>query len=109
MKKWIAVISICLAFVIGFIACKSKGGGNDTAPTVQTLTGKFVDGPVANLGYRTATQSGRTNANGEFLYQSGETVTFFIGAIELPGSSGSLIDHTYDSVQRAQHYRYAGC
>ena len=49
----------------------------------ERLTGRFCD--VANLDYRTTTDTGatsitgRTNAKGEFEYHAGEEVTFFIG------------------------------
>lgn len=52
--------------------------------TTPPVVGVFVDAFVAGIGYRTATQSGITNAQGEFNYLPGETVTFFIGALEFP-------------------------
>lgn len=49
-----------------------------------TETGAFLDSPVANIGYRTETiEEGVTNALGEYEYIEGETVTFFIGDLEL--------------------------
>jgi hypothetical protein len=56
------------------------GGGSSNPPS----TGTFVDSPVINIGYRTETQNGVTNSRGEFKYFPGETVTFFIGALEFP-------------------------
>ncbi len=47
-------------------------------------SGYLVDSPVENLGYRTATHSGRTDAQGKYLYEEGETVTFFICDLEFP-------------------------
>ncbi len=91
MKSWIVLVLICIAVALGFMAC-SSGGGNEALSSNQTLTGRFVDSPVANLGYRTASQSGRTGTNGEYLYLPGETVTFSIGAIEFPSvPAGSVI------------------
>jgi hypothetical protein len=58
------------------------GGGGSDSPS--TLTGVFIDSPVINIGYRTATQNGDTNSRGEFKYLAGETVTFFIGDLEFP-------------------------
>lgn len=55
-------------------------------PTV--LTGVFKDGAVEGLNFETATQSGRTNANGEFSYVEGETVTFKIGDLVLGSALG---------------------
>ena len=48
------------------------GGGGSDSPS--TLTGVFIDSPVINIGYRTATQNGDTNSRGEFKYLAGETV-----------------------------------
>ena len=39
------------------------GGGGSDSPS--TLTGVFIDSPVINIGYRTATQNGDTNSRGE--------------------------------------------
>jgi hypothetical protein len=58
------------------------GGGGSDSPS--TPTGVFIDSPVINIGYRTATQNGDTNSRGEFKYLAGETVTFFIGDLEFP-------------------------
>ena len=58
------------------------GGGGSDSPS--TLAGVFIDSPVINIGYRTATQNGDTNSRGEFKYLAGETVTFFIGDLEFP-------------------------
>ncbi|WP_207063330.1 hypothetical protein [Motiliproteus sp. SC1-56] len=49
----------------------------------------FLDSPVANIGYRTATKEGVTDANGEYEYSDGETVTFFIGELEFPPVTAS--------------------
>ncbi len=46
-------------------------------------TGRFVDGALENLAYRTATQTGVTNENGEFSYIEGEAITFYIDDFEL--------------------------
>ncbi len=57
-------------------------GGN--TPTV--LLGVFLDSPVSNISYKTTTQSGTTNADGQFNYLAGETVTFSVGAVNLPST-----------------------
>lgn len=65
------------------------GGGGETtgSSTSSTLTttqiGQFLDAPVANVEYQTATHSGVTDDNGYFEYLPGETVTFRIGNITL--------------------------
>lgn len=74
---------VALAALAALAAC-GGGGGGDRAKPPATVTGAFVDAPVANLRYRTATQSGVTDAQGRFRYVPGETVTFSIGAIYFP-------------------------
>ncbi|MEZ5651245.1 MAG: kelch repeat-containing protein [Burkholderiaceae bacterium] len=54
-------------------------GANDAA-----LSGTLIDSPVAGIGYRTATRTGTTDANGRYHYRPGETVTFFVGNVSLP-------------------------
>ncbi|MCL2917802.1 hypothetical protein [Shewanella litorisediminis] len=46
--------------------------------------GLFLDSPVAGIGYRTETQSGVTDAMGNYKYLPGETVVFFIGDLTFP-------------------------
>jgi hypothetical protein len=60
----------------------SSGTGSGTTPTV--LIGYFLDSAVANIKYKTATQSGTTNVSGQFNYVAGETVTFSVGSVTLP-------------------------
>jgi hypothetical protein len=64
-------------------ACSSGsdgGGGGGTPVAAPTLTGTFVDAPVAGLPYATSSGlGGTTNAQGQFSYRSGDTVTFSYG------------------------------
>jgi len=53
-------------------------------------TGMFLDSAVTGLNYKTASQSGTTNALGEFNFQTNETITFSIGDIELPSTTAAL-------------------
>ena len=48
------------------------------------LSGIFLDSPVENLPYTTASQSGITDEQGRFNYIAGETIVFSIGNIEFP-------------------------
>jgi hypothetical protein len=52
-------------------------------------------GPVKGLRYKTATQTGETNAAGEFRYNSGEAITFSIGDIELPTLAAKALINPY--------------
>lgn len=88
---------LVLLFAASLAGC--GGGDSDTATNepppetpAGTETGVFVDSAVGGLGYRTDTQEGETNADGEFEYVDGETVTFFIGDVELPAvKAGAVI------------------
>lgn len=87
MKISQPIAGLCLTALLS--AC-GGGGGSDAAPapttptTPSVLTGILVDSPVSGISYTTATQSGKTNAKGEFSYVAGESVTFSIGSVQLP-------------------------
>lgn len=67
-------------------ACLGGGGGgsDDDSAGAAGKTGRLVDSAVAGVSYSTASFSGSTNADGEYLYKEGETVTFRIGDIVFP-------------------------
>lgn len=72
---------------LSLAACSSGGSNESTPSTAATIkTGVFIDSPVINIGYKTETQEGVTNAAGEYLYQEGESVTFFIGDLKFPSA-----------------------
>ena len=76
-------------------SCSSGGdGGNITTPN----TGVFLDSAVEGINYSTSTVSGTTNANGEFQYNDGETVTLSIGDIDLPPATGGSVITPLDLV-----------
>lgn len=82
-----AVLACAMVFLL-LTACGGGGdGGGNSAATV--LTGRFVDSAVQGLRFQSATQSGTTNANGEFKYFAGETVTFYIGNFVLGSAVGA--------------------
>ncbi len=78
-------LSLAVVSILGFTGC---GDGDSSTPANSTQTGTFVDAPVEGLTYSTATQSGTTDANGQYKYKNGETVTFKIGNLTL-GSVGA--------------------
>ena len=69
-----------LAVLLTLTACAKSGGGSGGGSVPNT--GQLA-GPMEGVRYSTASQSGETNATGEFLYLDGETVTFAIGDIVL--------------------------
>jgi len=86
------------SLVVSVMLSACGGGGGDSAAQTSevelpetilpaepaTFTGVFIDSAVEGLNYKTETQEGTTNENGEFIYQLGETVTFSIGGISFP-------------------------
>lgn len=59
-----------------------NGGGSDGA-SASTATGVFKDGNVEGVEYRSGEQSGITDADGTFVYEVGETVTFSLGGVTI--------------------------
>ena len=82
MKKTL----LCIALAGLLSAC---GGSDDNASTppannVGTQTGVLTDGIISGVTYITSSgATGVTNDNGEFNFNEGETVKFYIGDVQL--------------------------
>ncbi|MEA1917491.1 MAG: S8 family serine peptidase [Campylobacterota bacterium] len=63
--------------------------------------GVFKDSPVEGLAYQTNSMGGYTNANGEFLYNQGEIVTFKIGNLSIGSSIAKPVVEPVDLVSGA--------
>jgi len=70
------------------LALSGCGGGSKDQPE-QEISGVLQAGKVLGVGYSTPTRSGTTDAAGTFKYLAGETVTFYIGAIQLGSARGA--------------------
>lgn len=77
--------------IVSTLALYACGGGGDSGPedanansAPVVLVGVIVDSAVGGLHYATPSNSGTTNAMGEFNYVSGEAVTFSVGDAEFP-------------------------
>lgn len=89
MKRKLLNLSIVAALGFAISACGGGSSSNDTAnnnssggdqtQSGDVSTGRLIDAAVQGMDYVTATQSGTTNANGEFSYKPGEKVTFKMG------------------------------
>tara|TARA_R110001583_G_scaffold53742_1_gene165370 strand:+ start:1289 stop:2203 length:915 start_codon:yes stop_codon:yes gene_type:complete len=72
-------------------------GGSDSSDNMSTtnndtnpqFSGYFIDGAVENINFTTATQSGKTDAQGKFTFQQDEDITFSIGNIRFPSISAA--------------------
>jgi hypothetical protein len=74
---------IVTALVIAMAGCGGGSGGSASTGSTQTATaqtGTFVDAPTKGLLYTASPSglSGTTDANGNYQYQPGDTVTFSI-------------------------------
>ena len=85
-------------FCFDWLWWRKFGGGNSsssnsetitpTTPVITTQTLSFIDDKVSGVKYVNGTNSGFTDANGQFPYTSG-TVEFYLGDIKL-GSLSSI-------------------
>ena len=88
------------ALILSMTACVGGGSGGSEASTGTTpstssgstssttpssnATGVFIDAPVQGLRVeRSSGSTGTTGSFGEFQYTTGETVTFYLGALKL--------------------------
>jgi len=87
-KNWALTAVISSIALTGCSGSSSSGGGSSSTPPPAGAneTGVFVDSAVAGINYATSPsgQTGQTNNLGEYEYQSGDTVTFSVGGINLP-------------------------
>ena len=91
----------CGIVLVSTVLMSACGGGGSssgdstsssgTPPAANTKTGVLLDSAVSNIHYQTETQSGTTNANGEFTFQDGETVTFSIGSLTFPATPAGTV------------------
>ncbi len=94
-------------FIFSVIICLSTdgcdtGGGHGVLVTPENAgQGRFLDGPVEGLQYDSPSWTGITEANGTYLYQAGETITFSIGNVTLGTCSTKEIITPLDLVPGA--------
>ncbi len=89
----------CCVMMLSVFLLSACGGGDtpmvitpvDNPPAPTIYMGVFLDSPVENLNFTTASGSGSTNNKGEFSYQLNENITFSIGAIDFPQVAAGII------------------
>lgn len=90
---------LCLLSIAALAGCGGNNNDNNSTPPEDTvLTGTLFDSPVANVDYTTDTQSGVTDAQGEFSYVEGERVIFSIGDLNFPSALADEVVTPMDMV-----------
>lgn len=91
MMKIIKLMRCRALFVFSMaLIISACSGGDNPSPSSQLLNapvvsvGSLSEVMVENMAYGTATQHGKTDSSGTFLYVEGEDITFSIGNILLP-------------------------
>ncbi|MDO9263162.1 MAG: hypothetical protein Q7U02_04290, partial [Desulfosalsimonadaceae bacterium] len=77
------------------------GGSSNHSSGDTASVGIFMDSPVGGMNYETPSLRGVTDDNGEFSYNSGETVTFSVGGLPLGSATGKAILTPVDIVPGA--------
>ncbi|WP_153039255.1 hypothetical protein [Microbulbifer sp. Q7] len=109
-RAWCLLLCLCLAAcdfssdskdssarALGSSTSSSSSGGTGsgssssgaTAGSGAEMSGIFLAGRVAGLGYRTPSFSGITDSAGTFRYRDGEEVEFFLGGVHLGAARGA--------------------
>ncbi|MEO1035927.1 MAG: hypothetical protein AAFX44_10240 [Pseudomonadota bacterium] len=91
LGKYYKTATICVAAAVA-AAC-GGGGGDDGGPAANqpppppppsaTQSGVFKDANVTGLSYVSGQQSGVTDGNGRYTCETGQSVTFTVGSVEL--------------------------
>jgi hypothetical protein len=84
---------LVIAMLLTLNACGDDNGGDTGGDSDQTLTGVFIDSPVAGLEYSIGTLSGITNEAGEFTYPKDTTdkISFYIGNLVIGSATPASI------------------
>lgn len=78
MRNAKGLISSAITALI-LIGCGGGGSGGTVDSSTGISTATFIDSSVKGLEFESATQSGTTDSNGNFIYKEGESITFHIG------------------------------
>ncbi len=93
----LGILAVATSLIL--LGCGGGGGGSSALPPPiippidqpPTAQGQLVDAPVEGVSYQSGQQSGITGPNGEFVYEIGKAVRFFIGPIELGETLGKAL------------------
>ncbi|MCL1126964.1 alpha/beta hydrolase family protein [Shewanella surugensis] len=79
----IASLLLFASLTVFISACNDSSSSTITQTQTEVKTGVLLNnGPVSQLPYVTSTHAGVTNDNGEFQYQEGEDIVFYLGTAD---------------------------
>lgn len=94
MNTKLSVLSVCIAFSLA--ACGGSGGSSNSTTSTNTAdtatNGSIASGRILGLQgirYKSGATEGYTDENGNFQYEAGNSVSFFVGDIELGSTQGA--------------------
>ncbi|HEY3307435.1 MAG TPA: hypothetical protein VGJ93_03160 [Desulfuromonadaceae bacterium] len=84
---------VIFLFIVHLLAACGGGSGSNNTVTASPVLAKgiFVDGPVNGLGFQSGSKSGITGNNGEFEYEQGKNVKFYLGDIIIGETTGEPV------------------
>ncbi len=82
--KMLHKLMVSIAVLLTVSACSNEDG-------VSIATGQFKDSNTSGISYVSGGQSGTTDLNGSFNYETGKTVTFSIGGVTLGTANGKSV------------------
>jgi hypothetical protein len=82
------ILPFSLAVITSMTSC---GGSKNKSAPPPTAQGIFLDAVVEGLAYRSGGQSGKTDPNGVFTYETGKDIRFSLGGIALGSALGQSL------------------
>ena len=98
--KRISLVIIYMMFLPLLSACGGTDGtnysnglnnANNSAAVIEEAEGIFINGPIVGLGYSSGGISGVTGAKGEYEYQPGTPLRFYLGDIVIGETMGESL------------------
>ena len=97
-KTNVATVGVALSLLAG---CFSGSSGSSSGSGDEAGTGVFIDSPVSGLTYSAGDTDARTDEQGRFKYDSGQTLSFSVGGLALGSAAGADVITPVDLVEGA--------
>jgi hypothetical protein len=81
-------ILLAIGLLLFLSACGGGGDGAGGSATTTTKNGVLIDSAVMGARYESTSHSGLTDANGTFVYEVDEIISFYVGDILFGSTTG---------------------